>query len=128
MAITWFSAKERSGTASFYSTNITLNTIASVPFEYAYRVQVGIDDKGNIVIQPLSKERVIRGDLDEYAIQSIAIKKTYSRISSTPLMKRISQALSIELSDTPVKFETAWDERENILTILTSNFFFIISE
>ncbi len=120
MAITWFSAKERSGTASFYSTNITLNTIASVPFEYAYRVQVGIDDKGNIVIQPLSKERVIRGDLDEYAIQSIAIKKTYSRISSTPLMKRISQALSIELSDTPVKFETAWDERENILTILTS--------
>ena len=120
MAITWFSAKERSGTASFYFTNITLNTIASVPFEYAYRVQVGIDDKGNIVIQPLSKERVIRGDLDEYAIQSIAIKKTYSRISSTPLMKRISQALSIELSDTPVKFETAWDERENILTILTS--------
>ena len=65
MSIKWFSTKEKIGSASFYATNITLNTIASVPFEYAYRVQVGIDDNGNIVIEPLSKERVIRGDLDE---------------------------------------------------------------
>ena len=80
MGITWFSLKEKTGTASFYATNITLNTIASVPFEYAYRVQVGMDEKGNIVIQPLSKDRVIRGDLDEYAIQTIAVKKTYSHM------------------------------------------------
>ena len=118
MAITWFSAKERNGTASFYSTNITLNKIASVPFEYAYRVQVGIDDHNNIVIQPLSKERVLRGDLDEYAIQTIALKATYSRISSTLLMKRIASALNIELSDTPLKFPTEWNEKDNILTIL----------
>ena len=119
MPIQWFSTKEKTGSASFYSTNITLNTIATVPFEYAYRVQVGIDDNGNIVIQPLSKERVLRGDLDEYAIQQIAIKKTYSRISSTVLMKRISTALNITLSDKPLKFETTWDEVENILTVHT---------
>ncbi len=119
MPIQWFSTKEKTGSASFYSTNITLNTIATVPFEYAYRVQVGVDEKGNIVIQPLSKERVLRGDLDEYAIQQIAIKKTYSRISSTTLMKRISEALNIELSDKPMKFETTWNEVENILTIHT---------
>ena len=119
MPIQWFSTKEKTGSASFYSTNITLNTIATVPFEYAYRVQVGVDEKGNIVIQPLSKERVLRGDLDEYAIQQIAIKKTYSRISSTTLMKRISEALNVELSDKPMKFETTWNEVENILTIHT---------
>ena len=119
MPIQWFSTKEKTGTASFYSTNITLNTIATVPFEYAYRVQVGVDEKGNIVIQPLSKERVLRGDLDEYAIQQIAIKKTYSRISSTTLMKRVSEALNIELSDKPMKFETTWNEVDNILTIHT---------
>ena len=119
MPIQWFSTKEKTGSASFYSTNITLNTIATVPFEYAYRVQVGVDEKGNIVIQPLSKERVLRGDLDEYAIQQIAIKKTYSRISSTTLMKRISEALNIELSDKPMKFETTWNEVDNILTIHT---------
>lgn len=117
MEITWFTVKEKVGTASFYKTNITLNTVATVPFEYAYRVQVGMNSDGNIVIQPLSKERVIRGDLDEYAIQSIAIKKTYSRISSTSLMKNIGEVLHLKLSDNPLKFETSWDEKENILTI-----------
>lgn len=120
MAVKWFSAKEKNGTASFYNTNITLNIVASVPFEYAYRVQVGIDDDNNIVIQPLSKERVERGDLDEYAIQKISIKKTYARISSTSLMKSIGDALGIEFSDSPMKYLTKWDEVENILTILTS--------
>ena len=119
MGIKWFSTKEKTGTASFYSTNITLNTIATVPFEYAYRVQVGMDDYGNIVIQPLSKERVLRGDLDEYAIQQISIKKTYSRISSTSLMKNIANALDITLSEKPMKFETTWDDVENILTVHT---------
>ena len=120
MAVKWFSAREKSGTASFYNTNITLNIVASVPFEYAYRVQVGIDDDNNIVIQPLSKERVERGDLDEYAIQKISIKKTYARISSTSLMKSIGDALGVEFSDSPMKYLTKWDEVENILTILTS--------
>ena len=119
MEIKWFSTKEKTGSASFYATNITLNTIATVPFEYAYRVQVGMDDKGNIVIQPLSKERVLRGDLDEYAIMQISIKKTYSRISSTPLMKKIAAVLGIALSDKPVKFNTSWNEVDNILTIHT---------
>ena len=119
MAIQWFSTKEKLGSASFYNTNIKLNTIATVPFEYAYRVQVGMDENNNIVIQPLSKERVLRGDLDEYAIQQISIKKTYSRISSTILMKKIGSSLNIELSDKPVKFETSWDEVQNILTIHT---------
>lgn len=119
MGITWLNAKEREGVASFYSTNITLNTVASVPFEYAYRVQVGIDDQNNVVIQPLSKDRVERGDLDEYAIQKIAIKKSYSRISSTDIMKRIAQTLRITLDKTPQRFKTRWDDKENILHIYT---------
>lgn len=119
MGITWLNAKEREGVASLYSTNITLNTVASVPFEYAYRVQVGIDDQENVVIQPLSKDRVERGDLDEYAIQKIAIKKSYSRISSTDIMKRIAQTLKITLDETPRRFKTKWDDKENILHIYT---------
>ena len=120
MAIQWFSSKEKTGTASLYSTNITLNTIASVPFEYAYRIQVGMDEKGNIVIRPLTKEKVESGELDEYTIQHISVKKTYSRISSTTLMKRISEALNVTLDDRPLRFDTTWDEVENILTVHTN--------
>lgn len=119
MNIKWFSSKEKIGSASFYNTNITLNTIASVPFEYAYRVQVGLDEKNNIVIQPLPKDKVMRGDLDEYTIYQIAIKKTYSRISSTSLMKKISEAIGIEFSNEPTKFDTIWDDNENVLIIKT---------
>ena len=119
MGITWLNAKEREGVASFYSTNITLNTVASVPFEYAYRVQIGIDDQDNVVIQPLSKDRVERGDLDEYAIQKIAIKKSYSRISSTDIMKKIASTLNITLDETPRRYKTKWDDKKNILTICT---------
>ena len=119
MGIQWFSSEEKIGTASFYNTNITLNTIASVPFEYAYRIQIGMDDNKNVVIRPLTKEKVQSGDLDEYAIYQISVKKTYARVSSTGLMKKIADALKLELSEKPVKFETTWDEKENILTIHT---------
>ena len=120
MAITWLTTKEKNGVASLYNTNITLNKVASVPFEYAYRCQVGITDEKNIVIEPLSKERVIKGDLDEYAILKISVKSTYSRISSTLLMTKIAGFLNIELSDKPLKFETMWNEKDNILTIMTN--------
>ena len=120
MSITWLAAKEKNGVASLYNTNITLNTVASVPFEYAYRCQVGISDENNIVIEPLTKERVLSGELDEYALLKVSVKPTYSRISSTLLMSRISEILGIELSDKPLKFNTIWNEDENILTILTN--------
>ncbi len=119
MGITWFSAKERLGQASFYDSNITLNTIASVPFDVAYRVQVGIDDDKNIIIEPISKDRVVRGDLDEYSLLTIQTKKSYSRINSTGLMKNIASSLGIELSKTPIKFDAKWDDDNNRLVILT---------
>ncbi len=119
MGITWFSAKERLGQASFYDSNITLNMIASVPFDVAYRVQVGIDDDKNIIIEPISKDRVIRGDLDEYSLLAIQMKKSYSRINSTSLMKNIASNLGLELSKTPIKFDTKWDDDNNQLIVLT---------
>ena len=119
MGITWFSTKERLGQASFYDSNITLNIIASVPFDMAYRVQVGIDDDKNIIIEPISKDRVVRGDLDEYSLLTIQMKKSYSRINSTSLMKNIASSLDLELSKTPIKFDTKWDDDNNQLVILT---------
>lgn len=119
MGITWLSVKSKEGTASLYSTNITLNTIASTPFEYAYRVQIGLDDNKNILIQPVNKEKVLRGDLDEYALLKIAVKKTYARISCTEIMKQLGEALHLDYSTEPIKFLTTWDDKENVLIIKT---------
>ena len=116
--IKWFNVKAKNGVASLYNNNITLNTTAMYPFESAYRVQVGLDDKGNIVIQPLAKAVVESGDLDESCLLKLERHKSFARISSTSLMKQIGETLKITLSKTPVQYETSWDSEENILTIL----------
>lgn len=63
--IKWFNVKDRNGVASLYPNYITLNTAAMAPLDFAYRVQVGIDENNNIIIQPLTREVVESGVLDE---------------------------------------------------------------
>ena len=117
--IKWFNVKDRSGTASLYANNITLNTTAMYPLDFAYKVQVGIDDDLNIVVKPLNKEVVESGILDECCLLKLEIHKSFARISSTLLMKQISETLGISLGKTPVQFDTTWDSVENILIINT---------
>ena len=116
--IKWFNVKAKNGVASLYNNNITLNTTAMYPFEDAYRVQVGLDDNGNVVIQPLSKSVVESGDLDESCLLKLEQHKSFARISSTALMKQIGEVLKITLSKVPVQFETSWDSEKNVLKIL----------
>ena len=118
--VKWFNVKAKNGVASLYSNSITLNTTAMYPFEEAYRVQVGLDDNNNIVIQPLTRAVVESGELDESCLLKLEKNKSFARISSTPLMKQIAEAIGIELSKNAVQFETVWDAKENVLTILVN--------
>ncbi len=115
--ITWLSTKDEIGSASLYASNITLNTVAMNKFVTAYRVMVGIDDNSNIILAPLNKDRVLRGDLKEEQLQKISSKKTYSRISSSSLMRQIGNRLNIAFSSTPIKCETRWDDNNNVLIL-----------
>ena len=117
--IKWFNVKDRNGVASFYANNITLNTTAMYPLDTAYKVQVGMDDKNNVVIQPLTKEVVESGALDECCLLKIEFHKSFARISSVQLLKQISEVLRIPFSNKPTQFETTWDSVENVLTIKT---------
>lgn len=119
--IKWFNVKAKNGVASLYSNSITLNTTAMYPFEIAHKVQVGLTDDGNVVIQPLTKAFIETGNLDESCLLKIEKHKSFARISSVTLMKQISEALNITLSSSPVQYETSWDSKENILTILITN-------
>ena len=118
MPIHWLQTKDRVGQASLTSKYITLNSVASLPFRSAYKVQVGVDDGGNIVIAALSKERALRGDLDEGALLNILYRKSYSRICSTELMRAIAAATGLVLTQAAQAYETSWDEKEGNLTIM----------
>ena len=115
--IKWFNAKERNGTASLYSNNITLNTVAMYPLDYAFRVLVGIDDNKNIIIKPVSKNEVESGELDESRLLKLEIHKSFARISNSLLMRQIAEELRLELSKVAVRYETSWDDKENVLVI-----------
>ena len=115
--IKWFDAKERNGSASLYSNNITLNTTAMYPLDYAFRVLVGLTDDKNIVIKPVSKNEVESGTLDESRLLKLERHKSFARISSSILMRQISEVLNLELSKSAIKFETSWDDNENVLVI-----------
>ena len=115
--IKWFNVKDRTGVASLYPNNITLNTAAMSPLDFAYRVQVGLDDNGNIIIKPLSREVVESGVLDECCLLKLEIHKSFARISSALLLKQISEALGLTLTKTPTQFQTNWDSVENILIV-----------
>ena len=115
--IKWFNVKDRTGVATLYSNNITLNTAAMSPLDFAYKVQVGIDDNQNIIIKPLSRDVVESGALDECCLLNLEMHKSFARISSALLLKQISEVLNLTLSKTPIRFETNWDSVENILII-----------
>ena len=116
--IKWFNVKAKNGVASLYSNNITLNTTAMYPFEVFDTVQVGLDEDGNIVIQPLSKSVVEKGDLDESCLLKLEKHKSFARISSVSLMKQIGEVIGVTLSKVATQYETSWDSEKNILTIL----------
>ena len=115
--IKWFNVKDRTGVASLYPNNITLNTAAMSPLDFAYRVQVGLDDNGNIIIKPLSREVVESGVLDECCLLKLEIHKSFARISSALLLKQISEALGLTLTKSPIQVPTKWDSVENILIV-----------
>lgn len=118
--IKWFNVKAKNGVASLYNNNITLNTTAMYPFDIAHKVQVGLSEEGNIVIQPLTKAFIETGDLDESCLLKLERHKSFARISSVSLMRQIGEALNLNLSKTPIQYETSWDSEENILTILVN--------
>ena len=117
--IKWFNVKDRNGIASLYDNSITLNTIAMYPIQDAYRVQVGFDGS-NVVVKPLNKDVVESGVLDEFCLLKLDTHKSFARISSTLLMKQISQEIKVPLSKKPIKYETRWDNVENVLIIDTN--------
>lgn len=115
--IKWFDAKEKIGSASLYSSNITLNTVAMYPLDYAFRVLVGISEDGNIIIKPVSKNDVESGQLDESRLLKLEIHKSFARISSSLLMRQISEEFHLELGKVPLRYSTNWDNNDNVLVI-----------
>ncbi len=116
--ITWFSNKSKEGIASLNKNCISLNSAASIPFECAYRVQVGVDSHKNIIIEALSRDKVESGKYDESRLLKPQMAKTFTRISSRDLMKALGDMTDNEFGDETKKYPTTYDENASRLIIV----------
>ncbi|HAS56840.1 MAG TPA: hypothetical protein DEF61_04940 [Firmicutes bacterium] len=115
--IEWINQKNRVGVVSLYQTNMTFNSVATESILNAYKVQIGVDEKNDLIVKPISKERFDRGDIDPSGLYDVAIKKSYSRISSTFLLSTIANKLHIRLGSSPYKMDSIWDEENGYLIV-----------
>ena len=119
MKITQFNLKLTKKQTNLNKNSITLNKIAMSPFEGTYRVKVGMDEKNNIIIQPLSKDYISHMDLNENDYLGIQITKSYARINSKELMSLLSSCLKLNLGKEAIKYPTKYNENKDHLVILT---------
>ncbi len=119
MEIKWFGLKGGEGSATLSSNSITLNSEAMVPFLSAYKTQVGLDEAGDLILRPLSKDDASRLCLQENQCFGIQLSKSYARINSRELLSSIAGELGLSLPKEGLKFKTSFCEKEGLLKILT---------
>lgn len=115
----WKSKGQGRQMVSIYETNITLNKPASVHFNHAYSVMLGLDKDGKkLGIKPLSKEDYQRGDIPEEKIYKISLRSSYSRISNKGFVTHLANKLGFDFTQTNMyKFEAKWDSDEKVLVV-----------
>jgi protein gp37 len=83
MSFTWFHEKPKEVIVTLASGNITLNKQASMFFEHAFAVMLGVNHHTHqIAIKPLTKEAAMSHVIPENQKYKITLKSSYARITN----------------------------------------------
>ena len=116
--IQWFSKNEKTATATFYPTNITINKPGMDMLKDAYACMLGLDvDDGKGAIQPISKDQYDKKAFPTDFMFVLSGGKTYTRISSTDFVSKVGEYLGYDFHDGTKKYECYFDQHESILVI-----------
>jgi hypothetical protein len=115
----WANKDQGSKIVTLYDSNITLNKGASVHFNHAYSVMLGLDEANNrLAIKPINKTVFERGDIPREKLYRISIRSSYSRISNKIFLRDLSQFLNLNFEDQKMfKFHCEWSEAEKSLIV-----------
>ncbi|WP_162164018.1 hypothetical protein [Acholeplasma hippikon] len=118
MSIVWFNEKPKEIVVTLTPVNITINKSGSQLFETAYQVMLGYDSTNQLMlIKPLSKDEVLRGDIPEHARYNISINSSYGRIANKAFITKIIQLFNLELNDKGSKFKAVWKPGQQLLEV-----------
>lgn len=115
----WANKDQGSKLVTLYDSNITLNKGASVHFNHAYSVMLGLDEDGKrLAIKPINKTDFERGDIPREKLYRISIRSSYSRISNKTFLTDLSQFLKLNFEQQKMfKFHCEWSESDKSLIV-----------
>jgi hypothetical protein len=118
MSFTWFHEKPKEVIVTLASGNITLNKQASLYFEHAYAVMLGVNSSSHtIAFKPLSKEVATSQAIPENQKYKITLKSSYARITNKAFMEEIIALSGLDLQNGPMKFPASWNDKEQVLIV-----------
>jgi|SRR5690554_445390 len=118
MSVTWFNGEPKEIVVTITPINLTINKSGVQFFEFANQVMLGYDkDKDVILIRPLSKDDVLRGDIPEHTRYNISVNASYGRIANKAFINRISTVFELDFEEKGTKFKAVWNKNTNILEV-----------
>jgi hypothetical protein len=118
MEINWFNEKPKDCIITLAAGTITLNKPATVYFENAYSVMLGMDRlKQLIVIKPLTKADAMKHDIPENKKYRITVRSSYSRVTNKGFVDEIIEMSGINVLQEAHKFKARWDHKEQLLIV-----------
>ena len=99
MNIAWINKEKTSSAVTLYNNNITLSKQAASFFENSFGIAVGFDIENKVlVLKKVTKEEVLKKEIDEDDVYELTIKPSFGRINSKKLILELSNYLDFDFS------------------------------
>jgi len=118
VSVTWFNGEPKEIVVTITATNLTINKPGAQFFETANKVMLGYDeDNKTVIIRPLSKGDVLRGDIPEHKRYNISVNATYGRITNKAFINRLSSVFNLEFDEKGTKYKAYWNKSASVLEV-----------
>ena len=117
MAINWIKNVENNGNATLTNNYLMTSKVFSDRFTECYTVVVGVDDKKNIVLKPISLDDLESLKYDDMLKVKVSIQKSYMRFGNTKVVSQIKSLLDLNIPREGIKGITSWDNNDNYLVV-----------
>ncbi|MDY0010160.1 MAG: hypothetical protein RBR96_00295 [Candidatus Izemoplasmatales bacterium] len=115
----WVSKKPLDDLATLYESNITLNKSATIYFESAYIVLLGLDKSNKLIaVKPVTKEQASLNYIPDEQRHNITIKSSYSRVCNKLFLSEVAELLKLDFTKkNSYKYKAHWNKNEGALII-----------
>ena len=105
MSLIWFNDNLKDIYVTLTPNQLTINKFGASFFETANKVLLGFDiDREVVIIKPLSKDDVIRGDIPESSLFNVSMNVSYARITNKSFLGVVNETFSLKLPKEGYKY------------------------